>query len=213
MVRERAEEYLGAIYRLREDADSPVPLSKLGEYFGFSTVSIHEMVVKLVGRGWIDYHPYHGVTLTESGAEVARALLRRHRLWERFLIDRLHIPWDEAHEIAGCLEHAAPELVTERLSELLGDPEQCPHGAPIPPASKSHQDECLAGLPEGAEGRISRISPETVERLHQVQTWGMMPGSLIRVHAQGQAGTSVEVNGRRVHVPAADAQAVWTEVF
>jgi DtxR family Mn-dependent transcriptional regulator len=213
MVRERAEEYLGAIYRLRRDAASPVPLSRLSEYFGFSTVSIHEMVVKLVDRGWIDYHPYHGVKLTESGTEVARALLRRHRLWERFLIDRLHIPWDEAHEIAGRLEHAAPELVTERLAELLGDPEQCPHGAPIPPASKSHQDECLAGLPEGAEGRVSRISPESVELLRQVQTWGIMPGARVRVQAQSPAEMLVEVDGRKVQVPTTDARAVWMEVF
>ena len=132
---------------------SPVPLSVLGEYFGFSPVSIHEMVQKLSQRGWIVYHPYRGVTLTESGEEVALALLRRHRLWERFLTDMLHVPWDEAHEMAGNLEHAAPESVTERLAELLGDPDSCPHGEPIPPSERhDHRSAVWMRLPEGTVG-------------------------------------------------------------
>ena len=122
MLQERVEEYLGAIYRLRIDTETPLPLSQLTEYFGFSPVSIHEMVQKLDDRGWVLYHPYRGVTLTDSGEDAALALLRRHRLWERFLADVLDLPWDEAHVIAGQLEHAAPEVVTERLADFLGDP-------------------------------------------------------------------------------------------
>ena len=73
-TRERYEESLGAVYRLRTAPDTPLPLSLLGEYFGFSPVSIHEMVQKLVQREWVVYHPYYGVTLTGSGEAVALAL-------------------------------------------------------------------------------------------------------------------------------------------
>ena len=165
MLLERAEEYLGAIYRLRVDAETPLPLSQLTEYFGFSPVSVHEMVQKLNDKEWVLYHPYRGVTLTESGEEAAQALLRRHRLWERFLADVLDLPWDEAHAIAGQLEHAAPEQVTERLAVFLGDPTVCPHGGPIPPHMDQLPDHCLGGLAVGAEARVTRIAPETPDRL------------------------------------------------
>src|SRR5512145_2030790 len=140
MQLERAEEYLAGIYRLRAAAGTPLPLSQLTEYFNFSPVSVHEMVVKLGNQGWATYHPYQGVTLTADGEAIAVALVRRHRLWERFLTDKLEIPWEEAHEIAERLEHAASEHVTERLARFLGEPESCPHGEPIPPQPKAAAD-------------------------------------------------------------------------
>ena len=82
-VGERVEDYLGAIYRLRVSPEALVTLSSLGEHFGLSPVSIHEMIQKLSQRGWINYHPYRGVTLTDRRG-CRCALLRRHRLWERF---------------------------------------------------------------------------------------------------------------------------------
>ena len=171
-TRERFEEYLAAVHRLRTAPDAPVPLSLLGEHFGFSTVSIHEMVQKLVQREWVIYHPYRGVTLTESGQTLPSRLLRRHRLWERFLTDVLHVPWDEAHEVAGDLEHAAPESVTERLASLLGDPNFCPHGEPIPPVERTCADQPLTRLSEGAVGHVTRIAPESARLLRDVQDWG-----------------------------------------
>jgi DtxR family Mn-dependent transcriptional regulator len=213
LIREHVEDYLGAIYRLRTDGASPVPLSQLGEYFGFSPVSVHEMVLKLSHQGWVVYHPYQGVRLTESGEKVAAALLRRHRLWERFLTDMLKIPWDETHEIAESLEHAAPESVTERLSDLLGDPEHCPHGGPIPPLTGTHKGQCLSSLPVGAQGRVTRISPESPDLLHRVQQWGLLPGRRLDVVEQDQVETMVKVEGGVVGVPAACAQAVWVEVL
>ena len=128
------EEYLGAIYRLRENPDNPLPLPHLQDYLHYTLISIHEMVRKLEKEAYITYSPYHGVILTAKGEQVASALVRRHRIWERFLADTLAIPWDATHTLAGQLEHAAPELVTERLAQLMGDPESCPHGSHIPPS-------------------------------------------------------------------------------
>jgi DtxR family transcriptional regulator, Mn-dependent transcriptional regulator len=216
MLQDRVEEYLGAIYRLRSSSAEPLPLSLLTEYFGFSPVSIHEMIRKLDDGGWVKFHPYRGVTLTEKGEGSARALLRRHRLWERFLTDSLNIPWDEAHAIAGDLEHAAPELVTERLSQFMGEPDSCPHGGPIPPASRSTEEWCLRSLGAGAEARVMRISPETPARLRRVVELDLVPGRLLRILEQTESETRVHLQGvpaATSSVPKADAQAIWVELM
>jgi len=132
MNKDHVEEYLGAIFRLRGAGNVPLPLVRLQEYLHYSPISIHEMVQKLERNSLLLYTPYRGVVLTKAGERIAAALVRRHRIWERFLTDRLAISSDAAHELAGKLEHAAPELVTDRLAILLGDPSQCPHGSPIP---------------------------------------------------------------------------------
>ncbi len=212
-VRERVEDYLGAIYRLRATAELPVPLSVLGEHFGFSPVSIHEMIQKLSQRGWITYYPYRGVILTEQGEAVAIALLRRHRLWERFLTDMLDIPWAEAHDIAGALEHATPESVTERLSTLLGDPVSCPHGVPIPPSKRAYTDICLRHVPVGARGRVTRIAPEFGDILRDVQAWGLLPGCQIIVIEQQKTEIIVQVEERLVSIPLDSANVIWIEVL
>jgi DtxR family transcriptional regulator, Mn-dependent transcriptional regulator len=214
---ERVEEYLGAIYRLRADAETPLPLSQLTAHFDFSPVSVHEMVQKLEVEGWVTYHPYRGVTLTDTGEETALSLLRRHRLWERFLTDVLSLPWDEAHVIAGGLEHVVTEEVTERLAAFLGEPEACPHGAPIPPQARNASELCLCSLPVGAEARVSRIAPETPERLRLAAAWRLTPGRDLRVLAQAETATEVLVAGaqaetpRTVVVPNEHAQFIWLE--
>ena len=214
MQQDRVEEYLGAIFRLRGDTETPVPLSRLAEHFGFSPVSIHEMVQKLHANGSVHYHPYRGVTLTETGEGAATRLVRRHRLWERFLTDALEIPWDEAHEIAGRLEHAATGLVTDRLAAFLGDPQACPHGAPIPPQPRSSSELCLRSLPEGAQARISRIAPEVPALLQRLHESGVVPGRRVQVLSQTTAGTEALIAEAvsPVHVPAEDAGSVWLEL-
>lgn len=212
LIRERAEAYLGAIYRLRVDEETPVALSKLCEYFDFSPVSVHEMVKKLDDQGWLIYHPYHGVTLTERGERVAASLLRRHRLWERFLTDMLDIPWDEAHEIATELEHATSDMVTERLASFLGEPAHCPHGAPIPPLSERPKDGPLVDVVPPARGRVTRIAPESVPLLHNVQELGLLPETKVHIVRQQEDRTVVKVGGCKICVPEHIGQAIWIEI-
>jgi DtxR family transcriptional regulator, Mn-dependent transcriptional regulator len=135
MSTQAVEMYVGAIFRLRASSTEPVSLSQLHSYFNFSPISIHEMVVKLENQALLTYQPYKGVFLTEQGERIAASLLRRHRIWERFLVDTLNFSPNEVHIIADQLEHAAPEEVIDRLSEFLGDPTSCPHGREIPTIS------------------------------------------------------------------------------
>jgi len=213
MQLERAEEYLAGIYRLRADAGTPLPLAQLTEYFNFSPVSVHEMVVKLGNQGWATYHPYQGVTLTPEGEVIAVALVRRHRLWERFLTDKLEIPWEEAHAIAERLEHAASEQVTERLARFLGEPESCPHGEPIPPHPKATADRAIATLPAGARGEVTRISPESTGLLQHVQEWGLKPGCAFQVSGQTATTTTLTVGDRAIQASNQDARAIWAKTM
>ena len=213
MLGQSIEDYLGAIFRLREGETTPVPLSGLSEHLGFSAVSIHEMVQKLEGQQLVNYQRYRGVTLTAEGERLAEAVVRRHRIWERFLTDMLDVPWAEAHEIAGALEHAAPESVTERLSALLGDPVSCPHGVPIPPSKRAYIDTCLRSVPVGARGRVTRIAPESGDILRDVQAWGLLPGRHVTVLEQRDDEIIVQVEEQLVSVPLESANVIWIEVL
>ena len=157
MLTPHAEEYLEAIYKLGGQ-DSPVHLSSLAEYLCLSAASINEMVRRLEEQELVSYTPYHGVVLREDGLCQALAVIRRHRLWERFLTDILGLSWDVVHEEACKLEHAASEQITEKLAELLDNPRHCPHGKPMPPPGCELipvQDAVpLSDLEVGQEGRV-----------------------------------------------------------
>ena len=209
-MQESEENYLGAVYRLQEDPEKPVPLSDLQAYFGFSRVSIHEMIRKLEQKALVVYHPYHGATLTDEGETIAVALLRRHRLWERFLTDFLDVSWDDAHEIACRLEHAVTDEITERLADLLSDTDACPHGAPLQPGARVPKGKRLRTREPGSECCIVRIAPETSDLLHYLHARHLNPESRLRVLEQTPDGTQVEIEDNIVDLPAHVADTIWT---
>jgi DtxR family transcriptional regulator, Mn-dependent transcriptional regulator len=214
MGQEHIEEYLGAIYRLREQPDMPLPLSQLQLYFGFSPISIHEMIQKLETQGMVEYLPYRGVLITSAGESIASGVVRRHRIWERFLTDILEMPWDQVHEVAGQLEHAAPEMVTERLAVLLGQPNVCPHGGAIPHAAEEveEQTEQLArGLdqqPAGNYYRVVRIFPEITPNLQQLKKWNITPGTILELVEKHYDGINVQLEGESFGIPYGVAETI-----
>ena len=218
MEKSHIEEYVGAIYRLREETDSPLPLAKLHEYFGYSPISVHEMVQKLEVGGLVIYQRYRGVTLTEQGEAMAQALVRRHRIWERFLTDILAIPWDDAHDIAGQLEHAATELVTERLDGYLGHPETCPHGATIPPIGAPVKITNLPGVEQRLDWvrqpgqyRVRRISPEKHRFLHPLHESGIKPGVVVGVDMIEPDWLVLAIGDQRISFSNEITSTLWVE--
>jgi len=173
------EDYLGAIYRLQQSAETLLPVSELQEFFEFSPISIHEMVQKLESLGLAEYQPYRGVKLTEKGSESAQSLVRRHRIWEVFLADELHVPMGEAHQLAGDLEHAAPDWITERLFEHLGEPDFCPHGSKIGDLAAPSSEIRLEGFLVGQPMVVTKIYPEKKIVLEQASNLGLIPGKRI----------------------------------
>jgi DtxR family transcriptional regulator, Mn-dependent transcriptional regulator len=203
------EDYLGAIFRLQPKDGQPLPLGDLQDHFGFSPISIHEMIQKLVQRGLAEYLPYKGVLLTTIGNTTAAALVRRHRIWECFLAEELNVDIDEAHQLAGDLEHAAPDWITERLFTYIQQPETCPHGNAI--------DELATnpiGMPviEGKVGQLfllSRIYPENTNSLAVARGTGMLPGETIRIIGKNNKETTIEHRDQREKINTEDLSCFW----
>lgn len=133
------EDYLKAIYKIAERQGVPVNTSAIAELMQTRPASVTDMLKKLAEKELIDYKRYHGVSLTKTGARWATQLIRKHRLWECFLVDKLGFNWDEVHEIAEQLEHIQSETLIDRLDDYLKNPKFDPHGDPIPDASGAYR--------------------------------------------------------------------------
>jgi DtxR family Mn-dependent transcriptional regulator len=126
------ENYLRAIYHLGRDGDGYVSTNAIADRLATKPSSVTDMVKKLAEKGLLDYVRYQGVSMTKSGEKVALTLIRKHRLWEVFLVEMLHFSWDEVHEVAELLEHIKSETLIDKLDALLQYPKYAPHGDPIP---------------------------------------------------------------------------------
>jgi DtxR family transcriptional regulator, Mn-dependent transcriptional regulator len=127
------ENYLKIIYMLCEgNSGGEVSTNMLAEHTQTKAASVSDMLRKLADKNLINYRKYQGVTLTMIGEQVALCVIRKHRLWEVFLVENLGFGWDEVHQIAEQLEHIDSEELTERLDNFLGNPKFDPHGDPIP---------------------------------------------------------------------------------
>jgi len=196
------EEYLEAIYRLGGQ-NTPVPIAALAESLDISVASTNEMVRRLQKQDLVQYTPYRGVLLQQEGLCQALAVLRRHRLWERFLTDTLGFSWDTVHKEACQLEHAASDRVTERLAEWMGDPEQCPHGRPVPQPGCVLEPESdairLSDLEVGQGGTVAYVASEESELLRHLESLDIQPQARIVVEqvAPLDGPLTVHVNDRQ----------------
>ena len=126
------EDYTKAIYALQERGFEAVSTNAIAERLGVTAASASGMVKRLGELGLVIHEPYHGVSLTESGRNVALEVIRHHRLLELYLVQSLGVPWDRVHEEAEVLEHVLSEELEELIARQLGDPTYDPHGDPIP---------------------------------------------------------------------------------
>lgn len=126
------ENYLKAIYHLENQSANGVSTNALAEEMKTKASSATDMIKKLAEKNMISYVPYQGVTLSKAGRTYAVKVVRKHRLWEVFLLEKLNFSWDEVHDLAEQLEHIKSEKLTDKLDEFLGFPKVDPHGDPIP---------------------------------------------------------------------------------
>lgn len=212
--------YLVTIARLRTDG-RPVPLSQLAETLSVSSVSVNEMCHKLQDDGLLVYRPYKGASLTELGERRAFHILRRHRLWEVFLVDKLGFDYEQAHDAACQLEHSTPDQVADRLDVFLGYPTVNPQGEPIPRADGSQPSRTLTpltALSAGQRGHVIRCDVGEAARTF-LDEQGIRPGARLTVEAVG--GTRPEpveggsilalVAGAHVSLARSLAEAVYLE--
>lgn len=126
------ENYLKAIYKLNERSSESVSTNAIAELLQTKAASVTDMLQKLSTKKLLKYEKYKGVSLTEKGKRIALDIVRKHRLWEVFLHEKLGFGWDEVHDMAEQLEHIQSELLVNKLDDFLGNPTHDPHGDPIP---------------------------------------------------------------------------------
>lgn len=136
MPSEQIENYLKNIYKI-QTLEGKVSTSSLSEKLQISPASVSEMIKKLADEGSLTHTPYKGVELTESGKRAALKIVRKHRLWEMFLVEILHFGWDEIDEEAERFEHIMSDKMEDKIDEVLGFPSVDPHGDPIPTKSRT----------------------------------------------------------------------------
>jgi DtxR family Mn-dependent transcriptional regulator len=146
------ENYLKAVFHLSGDNTAPVTTGLLAEYLNVSAASVTDKMKRLQEKRYVEYQKSRGVLLSAEGREIAVAVIRKHRLWEQFLVQVLDFRWDEVHEIAEQLEHIDSDELVERINRYLGYPRVDPHGDPIPDKRGKIEETHLLHLGEIDEG-------------------------------------------------------------
>lgn len=192
------EDYLKAIYKLQRPVSSGrvVSTTALAEELERSAASVTNMVKSLAERGLLEHVPYHGVRLTAEGEQSALRIIRRHRVIELYLIERLGYTWDNVHPEAERLEHAASDELVDRMAGVLGEPAFDPHGSPIPTRDGeiSHRRTVpLWELEPGTRAVVREVPDESPDRLRFLATLGLFPGTSVEVLARDPGGDELEV--------------------
>ncbi|HET8975530.1 MAG TPA: metal-dependent transcriptional regulator [Solirubrobacterales bacterium] len=167
------EEYLQIMFWL-EEAGLPITGANIARAMRLSPPTVHEMIGRLESDGYVERSSDKSLGFTAKGRTEAEAIVRRHRLIERFLTDVLGIPWDEVHEEAERLEHAMSPVLEERMLAAIGDAKTCPHGHPIVEGARE-EGVLLADVEPGASVRVLRFENEAEELLHYLKEAGLHP--------------------------------------
>lgn len=182
------ENYLKSIFSLSFEDGSQVSTNGIAEDLQTKASSVTEMIKKLSEKQLVDYIKYKGVSLTTLGNFCAIKVIRKHRLWETFLVEKLNFTWDEVHDIAEQLEHIQSEKLTSKLSDFLGNPQFDPHGDPIPDNDgcfPSHDSvRKLKELTVGENGTVHHISLDNKEFLLYLTEHNIKIGSKISCKAK-----------------------------
>jgi DtxR family Mn-dependent transcriptional regulator len=148
------ENYLKTIYHLTTATGKDVSTNSIAEMMETKASSVTDMLKKLADKDLVNYKKYQGVSLTDKGKLSAKMIVRKHRLWEVFLVDKLDFNWDEVHDVAEQLEHIKSEKLINKLDDFLGNPTEDPHGDPIP----------------NSQGKIIKIEKQLLSKLQENQT-------------------------------------------
>lgn len=190
------ENYLKAIYRLSEGGLKAVLTNEIAESMSTKAASVTDMIKKLSGKNLLSYEKYYGAKITKQGKSQALSVIRKHRLWETFLVEKLHFSWDEVHDVAEQLEHIQSPLLIEKLDEFLGYPTADPHGHPIPDKDGKVPSMKLIPLSESVVNKkvvvrsVKDGSPSFLQYLSKI---GIYIGAKIAILEKIEFDSSLEV--------------------
>ncbi len=183
MNNQSTEDYLKGIHKLGSGGGE-VTTSALARHLGIGDGSVTDMLKKLAAKKLIRYVPYRGVSLTAAGRRTAITMMRRHRLWEIFLVEYLGYRWDEVHEEAERLEHVTSDELERRMSEMLGHPDTDPHGEPVPTADGTLpplKGRPLSEFSPGDAVTIVRVSDDSSAILQHTAKLGLSLRTLVTI--------------------------------
>lgn len=211
------ENYLKAIYHLSRQSTNPVQTNAIAEGMKTRAASVTDMLKKLSDKKLINYTKYQGVNLTEEGKAIAIKVVRKHRLWEVFLVEKLNFRWDEVHDIAEELEHINSAVLVERLDDFLGYPKRDPHGDPIPDKDGIFEPSVNIHLNEmniGKKGIIIGVSEHSPSFLRHLERLGLTIGIALEILEITDYDGSVEllVDDKKINVSRDVAQHILIKI-
>jgi len=178
------EDYLKAIYHLTKDAGKEVATNAIANRIRTKASSVTDMLKKLADKELLHYKKYQGVKLTAQGRTLAAKIVRKHRLWEVFLVEKLNFSWDEVHEVAEQLEHIKSGKLVAELDAFLGYPKTDPHGDPIPDEHGNIQvfdNSLLASCKKGETGVCVGVKDSSAQFLQYLDRLGVSLGNELQV--------------------------------
>ncbi len=189
------ENYIKSIYHLQQSSDE-VSTNALAHHLNTKAASVTDMLKKLHAKNLLNYNPYKGFRLSREGNKAALMIIRRHRLWEYFLVDKLHFNWEEVHEVAEELEHVRSKKLIDKLDEFLAFPKFDPHGDPIPD-SNGKIDEIrqlpLSHLPLNKQAVITSVVNQSSELLSFLSSCNIIIGTTIEIKRKLPFDNSIEI--------------------
>ncbi|MCK0178703.1 metal-dependent transcriptional regulator [Flavobacteriaceae bacterium S0862] len=184
MVTLSEENYLKAIYHLGNQGDDAVSTNAIAEQIDAKASSVTDMIKKLAEKELANYIKYQGVSLTETGRLTARSVIRKHRLWETFLVNKLNFSWHEVHDIAEQLEHIKSEKLIDKLDDFLENPTHDPHGDPIPDKNGNYtkiKSKSILDIETGSQGVLSSVKDSSKAFLKYLNKNELALGDTIKV--------------------------------
>lgn len=178
------ENYLKAIFQLSQKTEGGVTTNAIADHIGTKAATVSDMLKKLDAQNLIHYKKYQGTLLTPEGRDMAVEIIRKHRLWEVFLVEKLDFKWDEVHDIAEELEHIESKELTNRLDDFLDNPKFDPHGDPIPDKDGNIQRRAQVPLTEikmGSAGIVTGVKDSSKAFLQYLDTMGIYLGNEVIV--------------------------------
>ena len=178
------ENYLKAIFKLSTKESDGVSTNSIALELNTKASSVTDMIKKLSDKKLINYKKYRGVNLTKKGKDIAVSIIRNHRLWEVFLVEKLNFKWDEVHDLAEELEHIKSGKLTEQLDSFLEFPKYDPHGDPIPDKNGNinrHQDITLSDLKTNENGIVVGVKEHSKSYLNYLETINLVLGAKIKI--------------------------------
>jgi DtxR family Mn-dependent transcriptional regulator len=190
------ENYLKAIYHLSHDGTCGVSTSEIADAMQTRAASVTDMIKRLSSKGLISYEKYHGVEISKQGKTDALGVIRKHRLWETFLVNKLGFAWSDVHEVAEQLEHIHSSLLIEKLDVFLGHPSHDPHGHPIPDRHGKMADiknQPLSQVEKGRQGKVCSVTDSSSSFLQFLDKVGIHIGTVLLVQGREAFDGSLDV--------------------